>query len=78
MDMQNLCLICEEELSQGETVTVTRGLETIINSSMRRKDEIAEKLEGLSSICVHVMCRKSYTRESNIAAAINPPHPQGR
>ena len=40
---------------------------------MRRKDEIAEKLEGLSSICVHVMCRKSYTRESNIAAAINPP-----
>ena len=33
MDEEELCLLCGKSLSEGNTVTVTRGLSTIINSS---------------------------------------------
>lgn len=72
MDEQNSCILCEKDLSQGETVTVSRGLDAIICSSLRRQDGIAEKLQGLTSVCVHVACRKNYTRESTIKSVLHP------
>lgn len=70
MDEEKLCLLCEKSLSEGNTVTVTRGLCTIINSSTRRKDGISQMLER--SICVHVACRKTYRRDTSIEYALNP------
>ncbi len=67
-----MCLLCEQALSEGDTVVVSRGLDTIRNSSVRRNDDIVEKLVDVSSICVHTECRRSYTRESNIASAQIP------
>lgn len=61
-DESTLCLLCEKVLSVAETVTVTRGLETLKQCSIRRNDaRIYEKLKDASSICVHVDCRKKYT-----------------
>ena len=65
-------MLCEKEASHRDSVTVTRGLDTIINSSISRKDGIAEKLQGLSSICVHRTCRKNYTRMSSIESVLRP------
>ena len=77
MDVENLCLLCEKHVSQEDLVIVTRGLDTIRNSSIRRNDGIAEQLEGLTSINVHSICRRNYTRESSIVSAVNP-SPQKR
>lgn len=71
MDINVNCLLCEENLSVGKTVNVKqKGLNTLIKSSERRKDGKSEKLGGLSSVIVHVSCRKDYTREDNIKAAL--------
>ena len=72
VDEEELCLLCGESLSKGNTVTVTKGLSTIINISTRRKDGISQMLEGLSSIFVHVACRKTYTRDTSIESVLNP------
>ena len=71
-DDPELCVLCGKELLHHDAVTVTRGVDTLINSSIRRNDDIAEKLQGLSSICVHQTCRKNYTRVSSIASVLTP------
>ena len=35
-------------------------------------DGIAKRLHGLSSIDVHILCRKNYTRQSSIKAVLQP------
>ncbi len=47
------------------SVNVTRGLETLRNISINRKDGIMAKIEGASHVRVHVKCRKNYTRHKN-------------
>lgn len=71
MDINVNCLLCEKNLSVGKTVNVKqKGLNTVIKSNERRKDGISGKLRGLSSVILHVSCRKDYTRENNIKAAL--------
>jgi hypothetical protein len=62
MNQESICILCDEELLAEESVTVTRGMDTIRRSSEQRGDGIAEKLNGLSSFDVHIICRKNYTK----------------
>ena len=66
------CLLCSyNSLSNigDPLVTVTRGLENIINCSKQRGDEVHEKLPEVNSLRVHVTCRKVYTDGKRIAVA---------
>lgn len=65
------CIICNELLSVSETVTVTsKGIRTLINYSLQRKDGLNSKFETLSTVSIHKECRKVYTRSSSIKAYI--------
>lgn len=71
MDDAVKCLLCDKNLSVEKTVNVRKkGVDTIIKSSESRKDGKSEILKGLSSVVVHVSCRKEYTREDSIKAAL--------
>ena len=72
MDDESICFLCDKQLLAEETVTVTRGLDTIRKCSVQRRDRIAERLTGLSSINVHTICRKNYTRQSTIVSVLHP------
>ncbi|CAG4987924.1 unnamed protein product [Colias eurytheme] len=67
--MSQFCFICSKLLTEGETVIVTRGLQTLIDASNARSDEFTEYLKSQKSVTIHVDCRKSYTRRTSIAAA---------
>ena len=66
--MSQLCFICNKFLTKGETVTVSRGMKTLIDASIERGDEFVDYLRSEKSVTVHVDCRKSYIRKSSIAA----------
>lgn len=66
--MTNTCIICEKLLNDGEIVQVDRGLQTLIKASIERGDEKHKLIEDVSSIKVHVNCRKEYCRASSIIA----------
>lgn len=51
----------EKKLNKFKIVKVKRGLQTLKNIVLKRKDGIAEKLEGVEEIYLHVHCRKVYT-----------------
>lgn len=69
-DESTLCLLCQNALSTAETVTVSRGLETIKQCSIRRNDvRVYKKLKDASSTCIHVHCRKKYTNPKYIQQA---------
>ncbi|CAH1155651.1 unnamed protein product [Phaedon cochleariae] len=71
MSGQNICFICEKTLNEGETLEVkARGLNSLKESSVRRKDNKVGQLRGLNSVIIHVKCHKTYTRERSIIAAI--------
>ena len=54
--------MCTDKLENGNKVTtVTRGIGTLISTSIQRKDGNAKLLENLTSITVHVKCRERYT-----------------
>ena len=72
MNQASICFLCDEVLVPDESVTVTRGIDTIRKSSEQRGDGIAKRLHGLSSIDVHIICRKNYTRQSSIKAVLQP------
>ena len=56
-----ICIICDKSCDIGETVFVTRGLETLRSFSFARNDGIYGTLQELESVTVHVQCRKDYT-----------------
>lgn len=69
--MTDLCVVCEETLSEGKTVIVkTRGIKTLIECSKRRGDEKHSIFQKSESVNMHVACHKSYTREQNVTAAM--------
>lgn len=69
-DFNVICAICRKTLvSDLPVVTVQRGLTKIIESSLERGDGLNIKLEGKTSICVHVICRQNYTRPTTIKAS---------
>ena len=51
-------------------MTVTRGLHNIVSCSERRVDGLHEELCKLESVDVHVNCRKKYTENKRISAAL--------
>ncbi|XP_063235988.1 uncharacterized protein LOC134538524 [Bacillus rossius redtenbacheri] len=67
--INSLCIFCGKEL-EGGTVIVTKGIQTIIDASLSRKDNLHEKLEGKTNVRVHSVCRQNYTRPTSIKAAI--------
>ena len=75
-DSSDVCILCKKLLREGDVVTVSRGLSALVASSQRRHDDISSLLQGLSTITVHVECRKRYTRGSSIKAVINSPPKQ--
>lgn len=66
--MSNFCFICSKSLTEGEIVVVTRGMKTLIDSSVERNDGFFEYLSNSESVTIHTECRKMYTRKSSIAA----------
>ncbi|KMQ82542.1 hypothetical protein RF55_22593 [Lasius niger] len=66
--MEEVCLICCQSLSSGNTVVVERGIDTLRDASVERNDGKIGHLRRVNSIKIHVQCRKEYTRKSSIAA----------
>ena len=66
--MSQLCFICNKFLTKGETVTVSRGMKTLIDASIERGDEFVDYLRSKKSVTVRVDCWKSSIRKSLIAA----------
>lgn len=56
--MANFCFICEKSLTEGDSVNVVRGLKTLKTASIERNDGHIDFLNPLTSVNVHVECRK--------------------
>lgn len=67
--MSEYCFICAKLLTENKTVTVERGMKTLINASIERGDEFSEFLKNQKSVTIHEDCRKNYTRKCSITAA---------
>lgn len=65
--MSEFCFICKKHLTDGKTVVVSRGMQTLIDASAARDDEFIDYLKSQKSVTIYVDCRKSYTRKSSIA-----------
>ncbi|CAH1099236.1 unnamed protein product [Psylliodes chrysocephalus] len=61
--IETVCFICNETIVY-DGVIVTRGLETLINTSKERKDNHHLMLQGKSSLQMHRTCQKRYTAKS--------------
>ena len=65
-----VCLLCEQILSVDNTHTIgIRAIETVVASSLRRKDKKHLMLQILSSLDIHKYCYTKYIPEAAIAAA---------
>ena len=69
---QLVCVLCNKNLEE-DVVCVTKGLKSIIEASQMRRDGLDKKLEGKTTVRIHAMCRKNYTRPSSIRAATTSP-----
>ena len=56
-NFETICIICNQELKE-DTVIVTKGLKTIYDASLRRKDGLHEKLGEKTAIKVNKSCRQ--------------------
>gem|GEM_PF-5842765 len=65
---RNVLHICDKSLSEGATVVVERGIQTLRDASAERNDRKIEHLRSVGSIKIHTQCRKTYTRKSSISA----------
>ena len=62
MDVSNTCIICKCPLAIEVVAQVgEKGIRTMLLASEKRHDDLHLTLGPLSSIAVHVRCRKSYT-----------------
>ena len=72
------CFICEEDLESADpneiVIVTSRGIKTLIKTSLERKDGRNKALEGMNSITVHVKCKEKYTNKRNgkFAHSSNP------
>lgn len=74
MDYQDIiCLLCGEALD-ADVVVVSRGLNTIVQSSLKRNDDVHLLIEGKQSITVHKKCRRDYTRPSSSSSSVSLSH----
>ncbi|KAJ8897494.1 hypothetical protein PR048_002841 [Dryococelus australis] len=79
--MEEKCIFCGEGgMVDINSVNMTKGLQTLRNLSVQRRDGIREKLEDVSNARAHAQCRKCYTRHGNhfpvsLPGGINTPKP---
>lgn len=66
MEPTGICFICEETLQEGETVCVQKGLENLVAVSKARNDGKHVRLENVTSLTVHKVCRREYIKKRNI------------
>ena len=66
--MSQLCFICSKLLIASETVVVDRGMNTLIDTNVKRSDGFYEYLKDLKSVTIHVVSRKKYSRKSTVVA----------
>lgn len=66
-----MCFICSNPLSNGQTVTVERGMQTLRDASKQRNDGKIEYLCDVTSIKIHIDCRRNYVRKSSIAIFVS-------
>ena len=70
MDVSTTCIICQRPLSIEIVAQVgEKGIRTLLLASEKRRDNLDLTLRPLSSIAVHVRCRKSYTDPRSFAKA---------
>lgn len=67
--MADLCFICNKLISESASVSVVRGLQTLKTASIERNDGNINYLNTLTSVMVHVDCRKVYISKNSIAAS---------
>nr|XP_036231723.1 uncharacterized protein LOC106623288 isoform X2 [Bactrocera oleae] len=72
--MSNYCFICTHLLTEGQTVTVNRGMKTLINASIERDDGFSKYLIKQKSVTIHEECHKNYTRKCSIAVLTKRKH----
>ncbi|XP_008556708.3 uncharacterized protein LOC103577712 isoform X2 [Microplitis demolitor] len=66
--MADLCFIRDKSLSEGVSVNVVRGLQTLKTASIEKNDGHIDYLNTLSSVNIHSECRKVYTSKNAIVA----------
>lgn len=66
------CVICDKVLADGTPTTVVRekGLQTFVESSKKRGDGKTVYFKSSASIEFHEKCRRQYTNEKLVAAAV--------
>lgn len=64
--MANICFICSKSLSEGDTVAVEHSLQSLKDASINRDDRLIEYIRNVTSVTIHINCRKDYTRKSSI------------
>lgn len=52
------CIICNTQLPLSETVT-SKGIKTVIDSSLKSKDELHSKFDTLPTIILHNVVRNT-------------------
>lgn len=58
------CLLCNQPLTVGNTVTVRKGLDTLVDASRIRQDSLENSFQSAKPLILHVDCRKQYTLPS--------------
>ena len=66
------CIICDLDLPEEQTLKTfkARGIKTLMQSSLRRKDGRHNNMKNLTSITVHTSCYVMYNRERSVASAL--------
>ena len=64
--MEDLCIICSSA-NNDDSITVKRGIDTLIQCSIQRKDGLADLFRTKTPVIVHKVCRRQYTHPTNIA-----------
>lgn len=74
MEFMNVCVFCKKTLSDGKLVNVgAKGLQTILLASKKKGDHISEEIMDKTSITVHEICRKNYTRADYVKKTTEKP-----
>ncbi|GBM20490.1 hypothetical protein AVEN_61038-1 [Araneus ventricosus] len=68
-DSDSVCIFCGNKL-ENEIALIEKGLESIIQASLRVKDGLHERLREKTKITVQKSFRQKYTRPSSIWASI--------
>ncbi|KAJ8883102.1 hypothetical protein PR048_014941 [Dryococelus australis] len=66
--MADICFICDNSLSDADTVVVVPGLQTLKDASVNRADVHMEHLKNVNTVTIHVQFRKDYIRKSSTLA----------